>query len=287
MTLASFLLYLHPCGAVDVPPWTGDLVHALFLNLIARKDGVLGTTLHADAQNKPFTVSPLQTLAKRKSNGDERAPCPLFKLRFTALSEDVFNVTSQVLYDEMMRRATIHVGKTEFAVVDIAAESARNGGRPKITSAEELWESAHLAQDVTLQFASPTAFRTATPSHESKVTLLFPNPTNVFHSYRDKWNAFAPNKIDDGFKRWLEEYVVVEAHHLQTERVPFGNSALSGFKGWCRYTARDGDLRRLKQWNALADFAFFCGTGQKTTQGMGQTRRIRYRQIHPNKRPAE
>ena len=26
--------------------------------------------------------------------------------------------------------------------------------------------------------------------------------------------------------------------------------------------------------NALADYAFFCGTGHKTTQGMGQTRRL-------------
>jgi CRISPR/Cas system endoribonuclease Cas6 (RAMP superfamily) len=24
----------------------------------------------------------------------------------------------------------------------------------------------------------------------------------------------------------------------------------------------------------LADYAFFCGTGHKTTQGMGQTRRL-------------
>jgi len=29
----------------------------------------------------------------------------------------------------------------------------------------------------------------------------------------------------------------------------------------------------LKQAGALANFAFYCGTGYKTTMGMGQTRR--------------
>ena len=30
---------------------------------------------------------------------------------------------------------------------------------------------------------------------------------------------------------------------------------------------------RLREVNLLADFAFYCGTGYKTTMGMGQTRR--------------
>ncbi len=282
MTIASFLLALRPCGPVQLPPWTGDQAHALFLNLVGQKDSRLASMLHADAQNKPFTVSALRPPPRRRSDDHNALPEPLYRMRFTTLSEDVFNVLSQVLYDQMMRRATVQLGKAEFRLIDVATESVRNGERANITSAEELWERAQPVSDITLRFTTPTAFRTATPSHEKKVTMLFPNPTNVFHSYREKWNAFTPNKIDDGFKDWVEENVVVEAHHLQTERVPFGNSPLSGFRGWCRYTARDGDLQRLKQWNALADFAYFCGTGQKTTQGMGQTRRIHDRRTQPN-----
>ena len=34
----------------------------------------------------------------------------------------------------------------------------------------------------------------------------------------------------------------------------------------------DEMIRRL---NALADYAFYCGTGHHTTRGMGQTRRVR------------
>jgi CRISPR-associated endoribonuclease Cas6 len=37
----------------------------------------------------------------------------------------------------------------------------------------------------------------------------------------------------------------------------------------------NSDVDKLKALNALADFAFYCGTGAKTTMGMGQTRRIK------------
>lgn len=65
----------------------------------------------------------------------------------------------------------------------------------------------------------------------------------------------------------------------------FGRYKQLGFVGDCEYQFLDNvskggsseanreSQELLKQADALANFAFYCGTGYKTTMGMGQTRR--------------
>lgn len=52
-----------------------------------------------------------------------------------------------------------------------------------------------------------------------------------------------------------------------------GRYPLIGFAGKCMYRIMDDDPVRVREVNGLADFALLAGTGMKTTQGMGQTRR--------------
>ena len=66
----------------------------------------------------------------------------------------------------------------------------------------------------------------------------------------------------------------------KSRMLDFGKHKAIGFVGSCAYqffverqSDGKGDTEMLRLANLLADFAFYCGTGYKTTMGMGQTRR--------------
>ncbi len=73
--------------------------------------------------------------------------------------------------------------------------------------------------------------------------------------------------------------VAIDAHRLRTEKHNLGRGRpFVGFVGEVTFVitkARWLNQALVWQLNALADYAEFCGTGRKTTHGMGQTRRIR------------
>lgn len=60
--------------------------------------------------------------------------------------------------------------------------------------------------------------------------------------------------------------------HIQTELIKTKKVNLVGFTGHITYQiAHKAPDDLVLQMNLLADYAFFCGTGRKTTVGMGQT----------------
>ena len=265
---ASFVISLKPAAPAPIGNSTGASLHALLFNLVAQENAALAEQLHADAQSKPFTVSPLRGRIKFENGRRIATPEQTYSVRYSTLADDLFNALSKILLGKFLYRGTVTLDGAEFIVQDVAVEPDKSRGWGGISSAEEIWTRASTGSDIALRFSSPTTFK------QRGLNLLFPIPSNVFHSYRERWNAFTPFPIDEGLIPWVEQNVAVEAHELRTQMIWFGDFQLHGFTGWCRYTAKDQDATRLKQLNALADFAFFCGTGQKTTQGMGQTRRI-------------
>jgi len=266
---ASFVVTLKPTAPAPLGNSTGASLHALLFNLVAQENRALAEQLHADAAVKPFTVSPLRGKIKREGERRIATPEQFYSVRYTTLADELFNALSKILLGKFLYRGKVILDGAEFVVQDVAVDPERSRGWGGLAAAEELWERASTTPDISLRFASPTAFR------QRGLNLLFPIPTNVFHSYREKWNAFAAPPLDEGLLAWVEQNVAVEAHELESRMTWFGGFQLHGFTGWCRFTAKDKDATRLKQLNALADFAFFCGTGAKTTQGMGQTRRMK------------
>jgi CRISPR/Cas system endoribonuclease Cas6 (RAMP superfamily) len=73
--------------------------------------------------------------------------------------------------------------------------------------------------------------------------------------------------------------VAVDSHRIRSAKHHLGRGrSFVGFVGQVTFAitqARKLDQAIVWQLNALADYAEFCGTGRKTTQGMGQTRRLR------------
>jgi CRISPR-associated endoribonuclease Cas6 len=265
---AAFVVFLRPTVAATIGNAVGKSLHGLFFNLITQKDPALAQQLHIPNQRQPFTVSTLRGRFRREGLRNGVSPDQVYSVRYTTLSDELFNALSQILLGKYLYRGTVTIDDVEFKVTDVTVEPDKSRGWGRLSAAEEIWEQAQASIDITLRFASPTTFR------QRGLNLMFPLPANVFYSYREKWNAFTPFPIDDAFPAWVEQNVAVEAHELRTRMMWFSDFQLHGFTGWCRYTVKDRDPQRLKQLNALADFALFSGTGQKTTQGLGQTRRL-------------
>jgi len=81
-------------------------------------------------------------------------------------------------------------------------------------------------------------------------------------------------KLDDTISSWSDR-IVVARYRLETHILNFGSYQEVGFTGRCRYELDKNTPEEVAHaLNALADFAFYCGTGAKTTMGMGQTKRL-------------
>jgi CRISPR-associated endoribonuclease Cas6 len=265
---ASFLVTLRPTIAATIGNATGKSLHGLFFNLLEQHDRALFEQVHAAHQLRPLTVSPLLGDFTREGFRRRVLPSQVYAVRYTTLSDDLFNALSKILLRKFIYRGKVSLDGVEFAVQDVAVEPDKSRDWGRLATPEEIWEQAKTRRDVSLRFVSPTAF------NQNKMNLLFPVPRNVFHAYREKWNAFTHLPIGDEFIAWVEQNVAVEAHSLETRMVWFSDFQKHGFVGWVRFIAREPNPARLRELNALADFAFFAGTGIKTPMGMGQTRRL-------------
>jgi CRISPR-associated endoribonuclease Cas6 len=100
---------------------------------------------------------------------------------------------------------------------------------------------------------------------------VIPTRDCVFNSLLSRWNKYSPIAIPDlSFDALFSTFV-----NIRSEKLTNYESNFVGMVGEVSYRIL-GDVEPLaiKQVNALADFAVYCGVGRKTPMGMGMTRRI-------------
>jgi CRISPR-associated endoribonuclease Cas6 len=134
---------------------------------------------------------------------------------------------------------------------------------------EELIENGTMEHTLHLQFDSVTTFRSG-----GKRNIIFPEPSLILGSYYNKWQHFSTLTFPESLTVCWEN-VRLSRYKLETHIQHFAGYQETGFAGKCTLEL-DKELPEdaVKAINILADFAFYCGTGAKTTMGMGQTRRI-------------
>ncbi len=135
-------------------------------------------------------------------------------------------------------------------------------------SYQGILDDADYSRKIDMEFLTPTVFRSG-----GKRNNIFPEPTLVFGSYWNKWQVLSPVKMADNLNSYFEQ-ISVTRYRLESRIWDFGSYQEVGYSGTCRFeidpNVPDDTVARI---NALADFAYFCGTGAKTTMGMGQTLR--------------
>ncbi|MDW8318518.1 MAG: CRISPR-associated endoribonuclease Cas6 [Anaerolineae bacterium] len=276
--LASFIVYLRPLEVVPLGHTLGRSLHGLLLRLVSHVDPALANALHSDISPKPFTVSPLRG---RLTPVDGR-PCALpterYSVRYTVLTDETFNALGHVLLARLGSEDAVTLDGQPFALEAISLDPRQSGGWAGITTEQALWAEARPADRVTLRFASPTTFRTG------DMNLLFPLPVSVFGSLARKWQAFCATPLPPHLEEFLAGQVAAERYRLETQVVSYGGHQFNGFVGDCQFRVLHSDPAYRKAVNVLAAFALFAGVGQKTTQGLGQARRLAVWDQRPDRR---
>lgn len=270
-SLHAVVLRLLPKTSVTISSSLGQQVHATFLAMISEVDPDLAEELHAaGAQYRPFSTSPLRGGKRIEAGRLLLSTHNTCSLRFTVLASHIYRRLAEHLLTSS-RLPILRLGKAELLMTELIGtpDSSSWAG---YTSWEELLEKAPAEKTITLQFASPTAFR------RGDLDLPLPLPELVFGSYLAKWQAFSPMPLDRAFSEpgFFAHHIGVKEHRIRTLAFHDGRVILPGFVGKCTFIIK-GNLGEeiIRQINCLADFAFYAGTGRKTTHGMGMTRRIR------------
>lgn len=262
--------------AARVKPMIGEQAHGLFFALMSDSSPDLATELHDVTGVKPYTLSPLSGRMQTSREMVTIVPEERYWFRATFLNDAIYAPFARGL-DASARE--VRLGRASFHLETIRAGASQSDAWAGQATFQEISNRADTSSAVDLEFLSPTSFKQG--DHD----LPLPMPASVFGSWLQRWEVFAGIPISDESRAiiGLKSHggscaIAVGRHRIQTKSLVFTKSVKIGFVGRVRFvlpkTASETALREL---NALADFAFYCGTGQKTTMGMGQTRRSRAR----------
>jgi CRISPR-associated endoribonuclease Cas6 len=258
--LVGIKLELQPPEDLTVPMHFTTELHSWFLDQVRRIDIDLSTYLHDGQTEKPFTISSLSGEIQSQGRSLHLSTSDRYQWTITLLSPPVLQWAQQWLQvppTEMnLRSGALKIVDWQFA-------------HPP-TTYTQLLQSPNPDPTIALSFRTPTSFR----RKGNHVPL--PIPFNLFHSYLRRWNDFSGHAVDqDSFLNWVDEGVVILRHRLESAKVTAGKSgSVTGFTGAIELglsSKAKHHLDFVQLWQALGRFAPYCGTGHKTTFGLGQT----------------
>lgn len=263
----SVKVTLRPLQEAVISPAHGYQLNALLLKILRLSAPAVAEELHDSDSAKPFTVSLLQGRSAPGERGFRVSPESAYNWRLTFLKSEIF--THFLAGALKWESQPAEVGPATFLMEEINPALPRDY-LTGFSSYGAILDHASARYQIEMEFLSPTAFRSS-----GKRNVIFPDPSLVFGSYFNRWQAFSPVKLDDALTLWLEKMLVAR-YRLETRILDFGSYQEVGFSGRCRFLLDKSTPQEVVIGiNALADFAFYCGTGAKTTMGMGQTRRVK------------
>ena len=175
-----------------------------------------------------------------------------------------------------LETGVIRVRATELSqgvLMPVVREIAKKGEATLASSAdrevreaayEELIADANRTMRVaTIRFASPTIVEV------QGEYVPFPVIHAIFARYREIWNTFSPIPLPPATE--VMERVHMTDFKISCAAGPYG----VGTEGWVTLEMEKGRTEQeIALFNTLVDFAFYCGTGTHTDEGLGQTWRM-------------
>ena len=235
-------------------------LHAWFLDQVRQINPTLSAYLHDSESEKPFSISALEGQLLPTGKQLQLQSNQIYRWQINAISQPVVQFLSQWL---IQPPTTL---KLRDACLQVKQISIVNPP----TTYNKLLQSSINHKNINLSFISPTSFRRK--GHH----FPLPVPFNLFHSYLRRWNDFSGMPIEqDAFLEWIDENVIIHKHRLESVKVAAGKrGSVTGFTGAISLgltkTALD-NIEFTQLFYALVQLAPYCGTGHKTTFGLGQT----------------
>jgi CRISPR-associated endoribonuclease Cas6 len=268
--LISVVVTLTNPEPVSFPIDQGRALSAAFLSWIRSKDPALSKHLHdPNATPRPYTLSNLHTDISKKTDRVFLKANSISWFRITSISANLSNFILTKLLDSLPGKE-MTLSKSAFTISDVTWNPDRHPWAGGMTYAN-LIKDGLLGQtdpQFPMHFASPTAF------HSHGVHLPFPLPKLAIHSWMASWNAYSPMAFPETLFNDLQGAIGISNYKMRSEVVRFGKATFIGGVGRCTYSVINHDLYWQQLLNGLSGFAFYAGTGVKTSMGLGQTRRM-------------
>jgi CRISPR-associated endoribonuclease Cas6 len=279
--LLSAIIHLTPQSELLSIPPLGHKTQGWLLGEVKSYLPALSKRLHKEGG---YTVSGLQRQLLGKPGG--------YFLRVTSLVSDLTDVLLEAVLPNTQvisfsprkgsrKKAEDHAPALTLPDFQVEGHAIEASAHPwaGMTPFAGLIQSAVPGEVLNMEFASPTAFRS------SGADLPFPIPWYVLRSWAEKWNTFAPESERLGYliHPFAQDCIwLTGLRDIHTRRWYLPNHArATGFLGKVEFSlepvTRCKDWQALwdrvaKDWQILAAFAFYCGTGHHVASGMGQTR---------------
>ncbi len=306
--LYALHLKLRPLERGTLMPFSGELIHAAWLDWIRAAAPDVAEALHDGNKRRVFTCSslqfPLPPYRMREAEYDNVHlpvdPEKTYTVRLTLLLGELF----PLFYDSLMhfnmasfgakQPPFMQIGKRSFLLEEVLTNDDRAGwtGFTSFTTLVEQVKERQLAsvEPLTLEFASLTAFSRGSQKgkEHGNYYARLPLPHYIFPGLAKRWQELAPPELahviqQDRIEQYIQEDgIIIDDYELRTHYVTFVKHPQRGFVGSCAYQLRGPDeeitpeapLTVRQQVLLLAQLAFYTGIGYKTAMGLGQARCI-------------
>lgn len=237
-------------------------LHTWFLEQVRQFDPELWTYLQGEESDKPFNISTLE------------GPLHLFAKQLRLEAKQIYHWYVNALSHRVVQFFKQWLGQLpkilDLKDVPLQIKQVRIA-LPPTTYAQLLHPSTEQLSNINLSFVSPTSFRRR-GNH-----FPLPMPVNLFQSYLHCWNEFSQIPLTQNtFVDWIDGVVIIHQHRLESVKVPAGKrGSVTGFTGAisCSLSkAAVANTEFTQLFYALVRLAPYCGTGEKTNFGLGQTR---------------
>lgn len=263
--LVSVVLHLHALAPGQIQGSAGRAVHGFWLNQWQTAAPTL--SLHQSSASQPFTLSPLMGLPPPQRGLCRFSAGQTAWLRVVTLSQTL----SQALLETWLPALPAHIqlADTAWAIHSIALSPTEHpwAGQISYDHLIRRHRQPPPANTWSIAFHTPTAFRSGENGQ-----LPFPLPDSLINSWLRRWQAFSPHPLPEDLSPGLREALHISAYDLKTVPVRHGRRLEIGCVGQITLNGRAFTPQEKAIINLLAHYAFYCGSGRHTTQGMGLTR---------------
>ena len=310
--LYAFHLRLRPISEGTLMPFSGELVHAAWLDWLRTATPDVSDWLHEKNKRRFFTCSSLQwpfsparmLEAERNNTHMPLTPEKTYTIRITLLLGELFPLFYNALTDFKLvssgksKPPFMRLGKQFLLLEEVVLEDDETSRWTGFTSFAEIIEHVQArklgrVEPLIFEFASLTTFNrgNANGKEYGNFNALLPLPYYIFPYLAKRWQELAPSELAHLVQREaIEQYiqdegVIIADYDLKPHYVRFTTHRQPGFIGSCKYHLRGPDdppngespLTVRQQILLLGQLAFYSGAGYKTAMGMGRTRTVQER----------
>lgn len=261
----STVIHLTALDSGSIPGQAGLAVHSLWHDTLPSE---LSTQFHAKSPAS-FALSPLMELPRPHKGWTKirQGQTTWFRV---ALLDDKNCVTALKQWQSNLPE------QIELANLRWQVNTSPTAAHPwERTESYRQLVSQPPPQQLRFEFCTPVTFKSGKSLSNEDIFLPFPLPESLFSSWLRRWNKFVPNvwHIPLDFPDWARRVLGLSAYKLETIPVRYGKKRVHiGCVGTYEVKFINCPKNIQKYFGWLAHYAFYCGSGSKTTQGMGMTR---------------